>query len=303
MSDIIIRAGSFIAIVFLGYFLRRIGFFKKEDFGVISKIVIRITLPAALVVSFSGQELQYSMFLLSLLSLSFALTMIALAYLLNRGYGREAQAFAIINMSGFNIGNFVLPFAQSFLGPVAVMAVSIFDVGSSSIGLGVSYGIACMVKESGRKFSFRPILRSLFHSVPFITLMFMLILSLLHLKLPKPVIEFAGIISGGNAFLSMLLVGVGFELSGDRTQLGTIMRILLPKYLLGLAMSIVSYNFLPLPLEYRQALAILFFAPIPTAAPAFTADMGGDYGLASAVNSMAILVSIVSIVITMLIIL
>ena len=243
------------------------------------------------------------MFLLSLLSLSFALIMIALAYLLNRGYGKEAQAFAIINMSGFNIGNFVLPLAQSFLGPVAVMAVSIFDVGSSSIGLGVSYGIACMVKESGRKFSFRPILRSLFHSVPFITLMFMLILSLLHLKLPKPVLEFAGIISGGNAFLSMLLVGVGFELSGDRTQLGTIMRILLPKYLLGLAMSIVSYNFLPLPLEYRQALAILFFAPIPTAAPAFTADMGGDYGLASAVNSMAILVSIVSIVITMLIIL
>ena len=76
MSDIIVRAGSFIAIVFLGYLLRRIGFFKKEDFGVISKIVMRITLPAALVVSFSGQELQYSMFLLSLLSLSFALVMI-----------------------------------------------------------------------------------------------------------------------------------------------------------------------------------------------------------------------------------
>lgn len=303
MSDILIRAGSFIAIVVLGYLLRRIGFFKKDDFHVISKIVMRITLPAALVVSFSGQEIQYSMFLLSLLSLSFALTMIALAYLLNRRYGKDAQAFAIINMSGFNIGNFVLPFAQSFLGPVAVMAVSLFDVGSSSIGLGVSYGIACMVKESGRKFSFKPILRSLFRSVPFLTLMFMLLLSLLHLTLPKPVLEFAGIISGGNAFLSMLLVGVGFELSGDKTQLGAIMRILLPKYLLGLTMSIVSYNFFPLPLEYRQALAILFFAPIPTAAPAFTADMGGDYGLASAVNSLTLLVSIVSIVITMLIIL
>ena len=65
MTDILIRAGSFIAIIFLGYFLRRIGVFKKEDFHLLSKIVMRITLPAALVCSFAGRELEYSMLLLS----------------------------------------------------------------------------------------------------------------------------------------------------------------------------------------------------------------------------------------------
>ena len=129
-----------------------------------------------------------------------------------------------------------------------------------------------------------------------------LLLALLRLSLPSPVLEFAGIISGANAFLSMLMVGVGFELSGDRTQLGAIVRTLLPKYLFGMVMSIVCFRFLPMPLAYRQALAILFFAPIPSAAPAFTADMGGDYGLASAANSIAILVSIVAIVITLLLV-
>ena len=302
MTDILIRAGSFIAIIFLGYFLRRIGVFKKEDFHLLSKIVMRITLPAALVCSFAGRELEYSMLLLSLLSLAFGLFMIAVACLLNRRWGRDAQAFAIVNMAGFNIGNFVLPFAQGFLGPVAVMAVSVFDVGNSFICLGGAYGVACMVKESGKKFSFRPIFRALFRSVPFITLMTMLLILLLHLSLPKPVLEFAGIISGANAFLSMLMVGVGFELSGDRTQLGAIVRTLLPKYLFGMVMSIVCFRFLPMPLAYRQALAILFFAPIPSAAPAFTADMGGDYGLASAANSIAILVSIVAIVITLLLV-
>ena len=159
-----------------------------------------------------------------------------------------------------------------------------------------------MVKESGKKFSLRPIFRALFRSVPFITLMTMLLISLLHLSLPQPVLEFAGIISGANAFLSMLMVGVGFELSGDRTQLGAIARTLLPKYLFGMLMSIVCFRFLPMPLAYRQALAILFFAPIPSAAPAFTADMGGYYGLASAANSIAILISIVAIVITLLLV-
>ena len=149
MTDILSRAGSFIAIIFLGYFLRRIGVFKKEDFHLLSKIVMRITLPAALVCSFAGRELEYSMLLLSLLSLAFGLVMIAAAGLLNRRWGRDAQAFAIVNMAGFNIGNFVLPFAQGFLGPVAVMAVSVFDVGNSFICLGGAYGVACMVKESG----------------------------------------------------------------------------------------------------------------------------------------------------------
>ena len=303
MTDILIRAGSFVAIIFLGWFLRRIGVFKKEDFHLLSKIVMRITLPAALVCSFAGRELEYSMLLLSVMGLAFGLLLIGVAWLLNRRQGREAQAFAMVNMAGFNIGNFVLPFAQGFLGPVAVMAVSVFDVGNSFICLGGAYGLASTVKNGGGGFSLRPIVRSLFRSVPFITLMCMLLLALLRLSLPSPVLEFAGIISGANAFLSMLMVGVGFELSGDRTQLGAITRILLPKYLLGLLMAVLSFRFLPLPLAYRQALAILFFAPIPTAAPAFTAEMGSDYGLSSAVSSIAILISIASIVVTLLLVL
>lgn len=302
MTDILIRAGSFVAIIFLGCFLRRIGFFKKEDFHVLSKIVMRITLPAALVLSFAGRELELSMLLLALLSLAFGLLMIAVAYLLNRRRGKDAQAFAMVNMAGLNIGNFVLPFAQGFLGPVAVMAVSVFDVGNSFICLGGAYGMASLVKESGKKFSLRPIFHALFRSVPFITLMCMLLISLLHITLPGAVLEFAGIISGANAFLSMLMVGVGFELTGDRSQLGTLTRILLPKYLLGLVMSVLCFKFLPLPLAYRQALAILFFAPIPSAAPAFTEDLGGDYGLASAANSISILISIAAIVATLLLV-
>ncbi|MGN1193379.1 MAG: hypothetical protein ACI4S0_11995 [Dorea sp.] len=56
-------------------------------------------------------------------------------------------------------------------------------------------------------------------------------------------------------------------------------------------------------LEVRQALAILAFSPIASAAPAFTADMDGDVGLSSAVNSFSIVCSIVCIVIVLAIVL
>ena len=49
---------------------------------------------------------------------------------------------------------------------------------------------------------------------------------------------------------------------------------------------------LPLELEVRQALVILAFSPIGSAVPPFTAELGGDVGLSSAINSMAIVISI-----------
>ena len=54
MLEILTRAGSFIAIILLGFLLKKIGVFKEEDFGVLSKICIRITLPAAIITSFAG---------------------------------------------------------------------------------------------------------------------------------------------------------------------------------------------------------------------------------------------------------
>lgn len=57
MLDIIVRAVCFVAIIILGYGLKRFGFFKQEDFTILSKITIRITLPATIIVNFSGKNL------------------------------------------------------------------------------------------------------------------------------------------------------------------------------------------------------------------------------------------------------
>lgn len=303
MSDILTRAGCFVAIILLGWGLRRIGFFKKEDFVLLSKIVVRITLTAAIISNFAGRELEYSMLTLAVIGFAFGPLNMLIAWWLNKSHGREAQAFGVLNCAGCNIGNFALPFAQSFLGPVGVMAVSLFDVGNSFICLGGAYGAAIMVKENKGGLDVKPMLKALCRSVPLITYLVMTILSALRIGLPAPVVELAGIIGNANAFLAMLMMGVGFELSADPAQLGAVARILIPRFALGITLAVLSFRFLPFPLEYRQALAIVFLAPVASAAPAFTAEMGGDYGLASAVNSIAILISICLIVGALLIVL
>ena len=71
MFDILTRAGSFVAIILLGIVLRRIGFFKQEDFFLLSKITIRITLPASIVANFAGKEMTPSMLVFLLMGLGF----------------------------------------------------------------------------------------------------------------------------------------------------------------------------------------------------------------------------------------
>lgn len=303
MANILIKAGAFVAIIILGYVLRRVGFFKEEDFHVLAKIVLKITMPMAIVSNFAGAVVEPSLLTLSLLGLGGGVLMICLAFLLTIGKSGEERAFHILNMSGYNIGNFSMPFAQGFLGPVGVVATSLFDAGNAIICLGGSYSLASMSAEGKKKISVMPMVKTLFKSIPFDIYLFMTVLSLLHLTIPSPILSFAGIVGNANAFMAMLMVGVGFKLSGDKNQMGKIVKIILVRYATAIILSLGFFYLLPFELEYRQALAILVFSPIASAAPAFTAEMEGDFGLASAVNSVSIVVSIVLMTITLLLVL
>ena len=247
MAEILIKAASFVAIIFMGYLLRKKGFFKEEDFHVLSKIVLKITLPAAIVSNFSGADVKVSLLILSVIGLGGGLILMAAAYLTS-GKDREEKAFFMLNASGYNIGNFTMPFAQSFLGSAGVITTSLFDAGNAFICLGGAYSAAKMVKGGDGKFSLMPIVKTLVRSVPFDAYVLMTVLSLIHVSLPAPVITFSGILAGANAFLAMLMMGVGFKISGDTSQKGKIVKILTVRYSISIAMAAALYFLMPLPL-------------------------------------------------------
>ena len=292
MTDILIRAGSFVAIIILGYVLRGCGIFKESDFGVLSKVVLKITFPAAVITSFAGRQIDPALLSLSLIALMCGVIYMLIAALVNSRGSGEQRAFDILNLPGYNIGNFTMPFVQSFLGPTGVIATGIFDMGNAVITLGGAFGVASAVK-SGTRFSFTRILKALSHSVPFITYIVMLLLNLLHISLPKPITEFAGIVGSANPFLAMFMIGVGFKLGGQKGQYGKILRLLALRYGMAVVIALIFWFVLPFELEIRQALVILAFSPIGAAVPPFTAELKGDVGLSSAINSMAIVCSIV----------
>ena len=294
MEAILMRAGSFMAVIILGYVLKKVGFFKEDDFYVMSKIMVKITLPASIIVNFSQTKMEPSMFLLCLLGFGGGILYMALGWIMG-GKDPDEKGFQILNLSGYSIGSFTMPFTSSFFGPAGVVVTSLFDTGNAVIALGGSYSIGAMVKNREKKFSFIPLCKTLLCSVPFDAYLFMYILYWLHLSLPAPVLNIAQLVANANAFLAMLMLGVGFKLSGDRTQMSKIVKMLGVRYGVAVLTAAAFYFLLPFSLEYRQALAVLVFSPIAAAAPAFTADMKGDINLASAVNSLSIIISMVCI--------
>ncbi len=303
MADILIKAGAFASIIVLGYLLRRLGFFKKEDFYILSKIVLKITLPAAIVYNFSTMEIDSSMLSVCLFGLAGGVVLMGAAWIVNTGKQKVRKSFDVLNVAGYNIGNFTMPFIQGFLGTTGLAAASLFDTGNSFVCLGGAYSIAMAALKPGQKQTVRKLIQPLLKSVPFLAYMIMTVLTRCHIRLPRIAVSFAQTIGGANAFLALFMVGIGFQLSLEKEKLASIFRILSVRYGISIVLAVVFYCFAPFELEIRQAFAILVFSPIASAAPAYTGEAGLDVGLSSVINSLSVVISIILITVTLMIIL
>lgn len=295
MAVVLTKAVAFVSIIIMGYLFKRTGFFHAKDFYLISRIVIRITLPAAIISNFSRITMDYSLLTMCLLGIICNLVTIAAGYLMNGTGSKESKAFAMLNMSGYNIGNFTMPFVQSFLSPIGFAATSLFDAGNSVMCTGMTYSLASMVVGEDGKPSVLKMSKKLFSSVPFDAYVIMTLLSIFNIKLPMVIISFADTAGGANAFLALLMIGIGFEIRMEKEKLAKILKILGVRYLIAIIMAIGFYFLAPFGLEVRQTLAIVSLGPVASVAPAFTGALNGDVELASAVNSLSIIISIVAI--------
>lgn len=287
------RAGCFIMIIALGYLLRRVGLLHIEDMQVLSKLVIKITLPAAIIHNFSSITMEVSMLVIVALGFLCSALFVGIGYLIFLRGSREEKAFGLINVSGYNIGCFTMPFVQSFLGSMGVAATSLFDAGNALICTGTSYAIAVAVSGKGQARGPVQMAKQLFSSAPFDCYIIMTILALLHIRLPQMIVDFTEIVGSANSFLALAMIGLGLELHMTREQMTSVGKLVGTRLFISLALSLIFYYFAPFGEEINRTMAIVMFAPVSSLGVPYTSMIEGDVNLASAVNSVSILLSIV----------
>ncbi len=293
LISVLARAASFVFIIITGYVLKKKRFFQPDDFYLLSKIVLKVTLPCAIISNFSGISLETSLLFVCVLGIGGNALMSLIGYLIYLRGTREDRGFAVINLSGYNIGNLTLPFVQSFLGPVGFATASLFDAGNTVMCTGVTYTMASAAAGKKEGTSVKGVLKSLFSSLPFDAYLIMTLLTLCQISLPEVILFYTRTVGNANAFLALFMLGIGFELHVEREKLAKLGKILAVRYGAGILLAVMAYEFLPFSLEVRQAMALVSLGPISAVAPAFTGKLKGDVEMSSAINSLSIIISIV----------
>lgn len=297
MLVVLSKAIAFVLIILIGYMCKRRGVFAPTDYQLVSKIVLNITLPCAVISSFAHFQLDLSLLAAVALGLSGNCVMIFVALMLTRRETLAAKIFYIFSLAGYNIGCFTLPFAQAFLTPFAVVALCMFDVGNSIMCTGMTYALtaSCIGYADGHKdrFSMKSIAEKLLHSAPFVVYISMLILSLAGVQFPKSVYTFTDIVGAANPFLSMLMIGMMFEIKLDKQAMGYVKELFSVRYLISLVCAGAFIYFAPFKQEVNYVIALAFMAPCTIIGPIFVEKLGGNVQLASLFNSMTIITSVI----------
>lgn len=293
MKAVLIKSLGFIFIVILGYLLKKKGFFKKEDGAFLAKVVMNITLPAALIAGSEGMLIDYVALIIILVGFFSNIFIVFLAKFFNRRSSAYAKAISMINCSGYNIGNFAIPFASSFFPPVALIYMCMFDIGNAFMGLGGTYAIAKNEIDGKGKLDIKNLFKVLLRSVPFDVYLLLFIISLLKIQIPEGITSIASMIGGANGFLAMLMIGIILELNISKKQAKSIFEILFVRYLGNLIISLIVFFLIPIPLLAKQMIILILFAPLSTISAVYSREVEGENPIPALANSISIIIGIV----------
>lgn len=292
MQAIIVRALCFLAMVLLSYGMKRAGLLSKEDGYALSRVIMNITLPCAIISSFSSIELSGSMLVFILFGLLANAILLAAAYFISRRKSREDIIYYILSTPAYNIGNFTLPFTSAMMGPIGAVTTCLFDTGNAVQCVGIDYAVAKNMVD-GEKKNFFQMLKPLFRVPTFLVYLIFITLSLIKFPVPSVIFDFTSLISAANGPISMLMIGLLLEISFSKSDIKKVGVVLALRYAVAIAFSLFFWFVLDMPYEVKKAACIVVWAPVSTAAPAFTLQLNGNTSLAGMVNSISLILSLI----------
>lgn len=301
MIDIILKALTFLLIIILGYIFKQTKLLKKKDADTLATIVMNITLPCALLSNAVSFTIDISLIITLCIGIGANILMIFLGYLFAIKRGPEEKAAYMINCSGYNIGNFTIPFVQTFFSSLGMIYICLFDIGNALMGLGGTFSIASRVSSKEKNFNFKNILLKLFSSVPFDVYIIILILALLKIEVPAQIVEMTSIIGNANTFLAMFMIGLYLNININLAEIKSVIEIIIIRFLGTTVLALIIYFVFPLPLVAKQIIIMCIYSPITSVAPVFSYKCGYKGDVPALVNSISIIFSIVYLTILLMI--
>lgn len=294
MTEILTRALGFIIIIITGYLFKKRGIITLSESKVISKIIMNLTLPAALASGFQGVVINSTLVSMIFLGILTNAIMLLIGFIVSKRKSSIDKVFYMINSSGYNIGNFTIPYAQAFFPSSTLAALCLFDMGNGMMCLGISFAVVSAVVNREMKFSFSNFFKILFSSPSFVTYIFMFIITSIGIYLPNSAYSVIKLFGNANTFLAMFLIGIIFEINIDLENAKKILKVISVRYIGSIVFASIIFFFLPFSHDIKTILFMAVFSPILSIAPIYCQKLGSDYSLAGVINSLCIVFSLIS---------
>lgn len=303
MLTILLNALSLLLIILAGYMLKRVGLVKKTDGFILSTIIMTLTLPATIIMGLNPMKMSPTFIELCVIAIIMNFTLVFLGKYLWKNQPQLDRILLMYCITGYNIGNFTLPFVQSFY-PEAIPYLFMFDVGNCIMLAG---GSKILVESSQPTYqsnqAFKRLTTTLLSSIPFLTYLFMFLLKVTNLTLPTVVITILEPFSKANGFLSLLMIGIYMELLLPKKEWLTVKKILIWRYFFAILLAGLFFFILPISNSLLKiVLTIICLAPIPTFSVINSVEAGVKEETAGFISSISIIISLILMTIVMLLI-
>lgn len=286
---------AYVLIIVLGFVLKRTGFLSDSDRKSLTKLMLNVTLPCAIIQAFDGLAIDGRMLLICAIGLVCSGLPLILMYLTTGGVEKRIRAYRMLNIGGYNLGCFSVPLLSAFFGSAGVVTACLFDVGNAIIMTGGAYAMTSTLLKTGgdEREGALEILMKFLRSVPFDTYMAMLAVCAAGVTLPRAAFELTQPIAQANSFLAMMIIGMAVEVASDETMIKETTREIVIRYALAAVFALAIYFLAPLDLLTRQVMVVICFSPISSLAPVYTERCHSDTAMAGFTNSVSIAVSLV----------
>ena len=291
MGEVLVKSGTLVFLIVLGYVLKCVGLFKTEDSKLLSKIMIYVTLPGILLNAMRDFTLDVNLLSMMFINIGVCIIMSFAGWVIGAKEGPNARAMYMTCTAAYNIGSFSMPFIQ-FILPAGMTSVVMFDVGNSIMCCGGIYSVAAMVADPKRKFSLREMGSTLIHSFPFVLYVVLLSLNLLGVRYPDQLYQVADILAEGNSVVVMLMLGILFEVKLTKTARHQVFEIVAIRVVGQTILALLAYWLLPFSLVQRQTLVLLLFCPISSMSTVFCGKMNCDPDVYGTATSLTIPISV-----------
>ena len=293
MNSVLLNALSILLILMLALLLKKVKLLHQKYGALTSKLVVYVTLPATILIGVNNTKLSNLFFILMFLGVFSNLILVFVGKFLGRKGTAEERALYMFDLSGYNIGNFSIPFVSSFF-PAAIPFLAMFDMGNSLMVTGITQAIVeSSNKKSKHGFILREILGVLFKNPPFVVYILMFVLALLDFSFPSSWLIPIRPMANANTLLSIFTIGLFLEFRLPKDKLNLVLKVLLSRYVMAAFFAALVYFFAPFPALVKEVLLLIFFCPMSFLHMLQATEFGNDKAVTGIAISLSMFISLI----------